>query len=213
MIVRREAGQIMFMFDPTQCKRFPPQPRQWRAESTLGNSTAFRISESSRIIAHIVEPVAALLLAITGAFAWRAGVGLADWSGSIRTLGHSEVHFSGRQTAYCRPAFHIRDWTCCRFCFSRAGAWFCPLSDRNVRALPRQNFCMPFRYGFFRPHPGQLRTGQSCLFDASDDFNRKMGIPLMWHVGDTRWKAPAITNGYRPLIFDDLRPMQQRVPN
>ena len=68
LIVRSDAGEICFMFDPPQCKDFLLKLDNAEALSKTGNSLRFE-SRVVRTIVYFLEPVL-LLVAIVAGFAW-----------------------------------------------------------------------------------------------------------------------------------------------
>lgn len=200
LLARRRAGQICFMFDPAQCKNFLLQLDNAHAEQRLGYS--FRLeSRIIRLIAHVAEP-GSLLIAIVFGFVWL------KWWGLLLaplTVGFSAVLKSvacgGRQRIF-RPLVVFVAGISLAFLLRERGVAF----DIFMSALSVLYLAGTLLYAlpvwFFSSLIWSHYELMNAVYSVPiDQFNRGMGIPLMWHVETPGGRPPIAHSGLSRLLI------------
>lgn len=191
LIARSDAGEICFMFDPTQCKDFLFKLDNAEALATTGNSLRFE-SRVVRAIVHFLEPVSILAAMVSG-FMWLQWWGLLIVPGVIIFWSLLKSVSSGGRQRLVGPLIIFTVGIFLVFTFRDQGVGFMIfvfsisllyLAEKMLYALPVLFF------SFLTPSNYEL---MNVLYDKPiNEFNREMRIPLMWHVETPQGKIPDI---------------------
>lgn len=189
LIARSDAGEIYFMFDSTQCKDFLLKLDNAEALSSMGNSLRFE-SQVVRIIAYFLEPVS-LLLAIVAGFVWLKWWGLLVAIGVFIFWSMIKSMSSGGRQGIIGPFVMFTLGVVLAVGVQEQGPGCITLiiallllylSEKMLYALPVLFFSFLVRSNY------EL---MNVVYDKPiDDFNRQMGIPLMWYVKIPEGKIP-----------------------
>ena len=181
LITRSDAGEICFMFDPTQCKDFLLKLDKAESLSRTGNSLRFE-SRVVRAIVYFLEPVS-ILIAVVAGFVWL------NWWGILIAPGIfvfwillKSISCGGRQRLV-GPLITFAIGILLALVFGTQGVGFVilVLSLSLLYLAEKMLYALPVLFFSFLTRSDYELV--NVVYDqAVDNFNREMGIPLMWHV-------------------------------
>lgn len=189
LIARSDAGEICFFFDPTQCKDFLLKLDNAEAMSSIGSSLRFE-SRLLRVIVHFFEPVSLLIAMISG-FVWLKWWGLLTAPGVFVFWMLLKSMSSGGRQRIVGPIVTFLLGVVLAAVFRDQGAGYITfvlalsmlyLSEKMLYALPVMFFSFLARSNY--------ELVKVIYKKPVDDFNREMGVPLMWHVETPEGNIP-----------------------
>ena len=181
LIARSDSQEICFMFDAAQCKDFLLNVDNTDALSAFGDSL-WGQSKAVRLLAYVVEP-GSLLAAIVAGFVWMGWWGLLAALGVFIFFGTLKASSARGRQGIVGPivvfslglllAVTLREHglDCVVFIVALAVLY---LSVKMLYALPVVFFSFLVRSNYALVNAVYERP--------MDEFNRQMGVPLMWHV-------------------------------
>jgi hypothetical protein len=181
LIARSDAGEICFMFDATQCKDFLLKLDNAEALSSTGNSLRFE-SRVVRSIVYFLEPVS-LLVAIAAGFVWLRWWGFLIAPGVFLFWSILKSVSSGGRQRLIGPWITFGLGIFVAFAFRDQGVGFVVfvLSLSLLYLAEKMLYALPVLFFSFLTRSNYALV--NIVHDQPvDTFNRKMGIPLMWHV-------------------------------
>jgi len=189
LIARSDEGEICFMFDPTQCKDFLLNLDNAEAVATIGNFLRFE-SRVVRAIAHFVEPLS-ILVAIVAGFVWLRWWGLLIAPGVILFWSLLKSVSSGGKQRFVGPLLFFTGGIFLAFTFRDQGVGYVifMLSISSLYLAEMMLYALPVLFFSFLTYSDFELV--NLLYDKPiDEFNREMGIPLMWHLETSQGGVP-----------------------
>lgn len=200
LIARSNAGEICFMYDPTQCKEFLLKLDNAEALSRTGNSLRFE-SRVVRAIVYFLEP-ASLLVAMVAGFVWLRwwGIFIAPgvfvfWSLLISVSSGGRQRLLGPLITFALGIFFA-------FTFRAQGVGFImfAVSMSLLYLAEKMLYALPSVFFSFLTYSNYNLV--NVVYDEPlGDLNREMGIPLMWHVETPDGRIPKPSPKLPPRLF------------
>jgi hypothetical protein len=180
LLIRRNNGEIQFLFDPAQIKNFLYQLDNGKAIDTIGDSLLFesRIIRSMNAINAI-----SLLVSIIAGFVWLNWWGASTALGLILFWMFLTSSSSGGKQHIVFPLIVSLLGFFTTFYFQYQGAGFTVLgvSTTLLYLSVKMSYALPTRL------LSRLIISNYKLFDLLyenpiDGFNKELGVPMLWHV-------------------------------
>ncbi|MBC8549189.1 MAG: hypothetical protein H8D23_06015 [Candidatus Brocadiales bacterium] len=181
LIMRNDAGDIQFFFDPAQIKNFLYQLDNNEATSRIGNSLLFE-SSVIRIIQNIIEPVS-LLVSVIASFAWLEWWGISAALGAIVFWMMLKSSSSGGKQHIAINLIIAIFGFFITLSFQHQGVGFIVfgIATTLLYFSVKMLYALPVRF------LSKLIVSNYELFNILyenpiDEFNKEMGVPMLWYT-------------------------------
>ncbi|MFC1552827.1 hypothetical protein ACFL6P_09740 [Candidatus Latescibacterota bacterium] len=200
LIARSDAGEICFMFDPTQCKDFLLKLDNAEALSSLGNSLRFE-SRVVRFIVSFLEPIS-LLVAIVASFVWLKWWGLLVAPVVFIIWFMIKSMSSGGIQRIIGPFINFALGVVLAVVFREQGPGLITfiIAMSVLYLLEKMLYALPVLFFSFLVSSNYELVNVVYGLHV-DEFNRNMGIPLMWYIETPEGKIPRVTPKLPSRLF------------